>query len=318
MAQSQLTTHLSGSATAAPTSSKLRRRIIVGMAVLVLAALVAYFGVSAYAAERFSHPVRVLPTHNPADYGLNYETVQFRSSVDDIPLVGWYIDSPGDKVVLLMHGRDATMDDESLRLLDLAKALTERSYDVFTFDFRGHGLSGGLRYSFGDQERRDVDGALTYLKSRGVKQVNVISFSMGAVTALNTAPDHPEMRAIVADAPFADFGMMVWDSLPQVSGLPSFFTPGIFAMAKVMYGMDFFNNKPANALATLGNRPVFLIHETGDPQIPTSHHEMLVKAGAKNPNVQAWLIQGSDHGQAFRYYPDEYMKRVTAFFEKAE
>ncbi len=305
------TSHRTGS------PSRTRRRILIGVTVLILLALVAYIGVSAYAAERFSHPVRVLPTHNPADYGLTYETVNFKSAVDEIPLVGWYIDSPGSKVVLLLHGRDATMDDESLRLLDLMKALAQRSYDVFTFDYRGHGLSGGLRYSFGDLERRDVTGALAYLKTRGVNEVNVISFSMGAATALNAAPDHPEMRAIVADAPFGDFNTLVWDSLPQATGLPSFFTPGIFTLAQIMYGMDFFNNKPANALTRLGNRPVFLIHETGDPQIPTTQHTLLVQAGANNPNVQAWLLQGSDHGQAFRSGPDEYMQRVMAFFEQA-
>ena len=293
-----------------------RGRILLVLFVLVLLVLAAYFAISAYIAEKLSVPVRVIPTHTPADYGLSYATVQFESSVDQIPLTGWYIDSPGDKVILLLHGRDATMDDESLRVMDLVQKLVQQSYDVFTFDPRGHGLSGGQRYSFGDLEQRDADGALAYLKTRGVNEVGVIGFSMGAATALNSAGDHPEMRAIVADSSFADFGVLVSDSLPRTAGVPSFFTPGLFAMARVMYGMELAANKPADALARLGDRPVLLIHETGDPQIATSHHYRLVAAGGQNRNLESWLVEGADHAQAFRYYPDEYMRRVLGVFAR--
>lgn len=292
-------------------------RIALRVALIVaLVLVVAYFGVSAFVADRFTIPARVIPTHYPSDYGLAYEMVSFTSAVDNIPLTGWYINSPGEKVILLLHGRDATMDDESLRLMELMQALAQHSYDVFTFDFRAHGLSQGTRYSFGDLEQRDVAGALSYLKSRGVTEVGVISFSMGAVTALNAAPAHPEMRAIVADAAFADFGVLVSDVLPQVAGLPSFFTPGVFVMARVMYGMDMAGNKPTEALAHLGSRPVMLIHETGDPQISTTHHYLLEKAGQKNPSLESWLIQGADHGQSFRQNREEYLQRVFGFLDR--
>src|SRR5690242_12609641 len=72
--------------------------------------LVAYLGVCAYTADRLSRPARNLPKSTPAQYGLPYENVQFPGADDNIPLRGWYIDSPGDQVIVLVHGRNGVRD----------------------------------------------------------------------------------------------------------------------------------------------------------------------------------------------------------------
>ena len=151
-----------------PRTSFFTRRSTLLVALLVVAAAaVAYLGISSVVADKLSRPKRLTLTYSPSDYGLPYQTIQFASAVERIPLDGWYIDSRGTKVVLLLHGRDGIRDDPSLNLMGLTQTLVRSGYDVFTFDFRGHGLSGGERYSFGDLERHDIDGALNYLKSRG-------------------------------------------------------------------------------------------------------------------------------------------------------
>ncbi len=294
-----------------------RSRVALAIAaVLLLALVLGYFGISAYVADRLSRPQRLTLTHAPSDFGLTYEKVKFTSAIDSIPLDGWYIDSPGSKVILMLHGRDGIRDDPSLNLMGLMPALASSGYDIFTFDFRAHGLSGGERYSLGDLERRDVDGALGYLKSRGVNEVGVVAFSMGAATALNSSAAHPEMRAIVADSPFADLNLLLQDALPKTSKLPAFFNPGILFTARVLYGMDLAGVKPANVLASLDSRPVLLIHGTGDTTIPMLHHEMLVKAAAGNPNAEAWVVEGAKHAQSYKQEPEEYVRRVSAFFAR--
>lgn len=79
------------------------------------------------------------------------------SSTDGIPLAGWYIDSPGDRVILLLHGRNGARDGGVN--LKVANELAKRNYDVLMFDFRGHGASSGTDYSLGVLETRDVAGA---------------------------------------------------------------------------------------------------------------------------------------------------------------
>ena len=39
---------------------------------------------------------------------------------------------------------------------------------------------------------------MAYLRTRGIRQVGAIGWSMGAATLLNAAPEQPEIKAIVA------------------------------------------------------------------------------------------------------------------------
>lgn len=285
---------------------------LVGIVLTIL--LIAYFGISTIVADRLSRPERHPITKTCAEYGLKCESVRFNSAVDNIPLSGWYIDSPGTKVILMLHGRDGTRDSDDA--MEIAQALAKNNYDVLMFDFRAHGESGGERFSLGYLETRDVAGAMRYLRTRGVNEVGVIGLSMGAATALNSAPDEPEFRAIVSDSAFADEMLLLETELPKYSGLPAFFNPGIFLMARLLYGIDVASNKPERAIARLGNRPVLLIHGTFDADVPPINAYALQKAGADDPNLQLWIVPEAKHVGAYRKKPEEYLKRVIEFFDR--
>lgn len=290
------------------------RRLLLIVAGIAITLLALYFIISAVEAARLSgarpHPL----THTPADFGLTYQNVNFNSTVDNVPLSGWYIDSPGKKVIVMFHGFNGTRDGDVN--LAVAQMLAKHNYDILMFDFRGEGESGGDRVGLGTLETRDVSGALAFLKSRGINEVGTIGFSMGAGTELNAAPDHPEMRAIVSDSAFADVNPVLDAGLPAASGLPAWFNPGMKIMARLMFGMDLMNDKPANAIARLGDRPVLLIHGTADESVPLHHLFVLYDAGMNDPNLQVWVVPGAGHTLGFRQDPDEYTRRVVAFFDK--
>ncbi len=282
---------------------------------LVILIIVAYVGILAVVADKLSHPTRKALTSNPAALGMKYESIQFNSVPDNVLLKGWYVDSPGNKVIVMMHGRNSIRDDSSVGMLNIAKGLYDDNYDVLMFDFRAHGESSGDRYSLGWWETRDVSGALAYLTGRGVSEVGTLAYSMGAATELLAAQDHPEMRAIVADSAFSDLSLLLDKELPKASGLPSFFNPGILFMENALYGIDINSTKPELQIAKLGTRPVLLIHSTTDELIPESHAETLKKAGAGDPNLSLWVAPGSGHVQGYKNNPAEYMQRVTKFFD---
>ena len=192
----------------------------------------------------------------------------------------------------------------------------ERGYDVFTFDFRGHGASGGEIGALGTLETRDVEGALAYLKGRGIEEVGVVAHSMGAATALLAAPDHPEMRAIVADSSFADLFTILDRERAKVFGLAPIFNPGVLMASEMMYGIDPLRNEPRQAIAQLGDRPVLLIHSDVDNLIPTSEVYELQEAGSANPNLELWVAPGSGHVTAFADNREEYVQRVIGFFDR--
>ena len=286
------------------------RRLLLGA--LVSAAAV-YGLVAVYAAEKFTHPLRqAVPPCSV--YGLTCTDVQFPSATDAIPLRGWAIHGGAKATILLLHGRDGRRDDPSLGLMDIAHGLLDQGYNVFTFDFRAHGLSGGDRYSIGDWERRDVAGALAYLQGQGVPQIGAMGFSMGAGTLLRTTPDHPELRAVVLDSPFAELRPIIERRFTGVSGLPLIFVPGVLLAAQDIFGMNVDDNKPEQEMARLGDRPVFLIHAGGDTYIPVSQAYTLQRIGAADPHFQSWIAAGSEHVRMFKDHRAEYMQRVLTFF----
>ncbi len=115
------------------------RRILIAAPVLVLLIIVAYFAFCFYAASQLAASSRRTPTSTPADYGAAYQEVSFKSAVDGIPLGGWYVGPGGRKVILVMHARDGVRDDHIIGLNGITAALVQNGYDVFAFDFRGHG-----------------------------------------------------------------------------------------------------------------------------------------------------------------------------------
>ena len=296
------------------------RRAAVGRALgrlagaLVLFSLVSYGIICAYAADRFSHPIRQ-PVGQCRDYGLTCEDVQFPSTEDGVLLRGWFIPGTGPHTVVMLHGRDGRRDDPTIGMMDIARAFHQQGYRLLLFDFRAHGTSGGERYSLGDWERRDIAGALQFLQGRGIGAVGVLGFSMGAGTALRAAPAHPEMRALVLDSPFADLPSLIDRHLTEVSGLPRIFTPGILLAAQGLFGMDLLDNRPVQEMARLGARPVLLIHSTTDTYIPVSQAYALQAAGAGDPNLQVWITSGPTHVRSYKDHPAEYLQRVIGFFD---
>jgi fermentation-respiration switch protein FrsA (DUF1100 family) len=144
----------------------------------------------------------------------------------------------------------------------------------------------------------------------------VLAHSMGASAGLLTAPDHPEMRAIVADSAYADLFTILDRERSKVWGLSSLFNPGILLISKAVYGVDPLTTEPKRAVARLGDRPVLLIHSSVDDLIPVSEAYKLQKAGASDPNLQLWVAPGSGHVTAFADNRQEYLNRVLVFFDK--
>jgi uncharacterized protein len=291
-----------------------RNRLVRVLLVIVAILVIGYIAACGIVADKLSHPTRKALTHTPTEYGMKYEDVQFNSTVDNIALKGWYIDSPGSKVIVMMHGRNSTRDGGDL--MPIASALYKQNYDVLTFDFRAHGESGGERYSLGAWETRDVAGALNYLKGRGVQQVGTIAFSMGAATELLAAPDHPEMKALVSDSAYADLGALMDVQLPKNSNLPGFFNPGILLMVRLLYGIDVPGTRPVESMARLGDRPLFIIHGDKDDLVPVSQAYDLQKAAAADKNMSMWIVPGAGHTGSYGVAPQEYVQRVLAFYGK--
>src|SRR5215467_2930837 len=85
---------------------------------------------------------------------------------------------PGDRELALVLAHGFTLSWQHGAVWRVATRLT-RAGGVVTFDFRGHGRSGGLS-TMGDREIRDLDVAVAYARELGYRRVAAVGFSMGA------------------------------------------------------------------------------------------------------------------------------------------
>ena len=289
---------------------------LIGLA--AAAALLAYVGIALVVADSVTRPYRRALASSPAVFGLDYEDVTFSSTGDTIPLSGWFLPAAGsDRVVLIVHGRNSSRTGDSGELVAHAAALVEHGYNVLAFDFRGHGESGGVRYTLGMAEQRDVLGAIAYLEGRGFApaRMGFWAHSMGAATVLLAAADSPAVHTVVADSSFARLDDLLAEQLPRVSGLPGFFNPPILYFARVVFGADASVVNPEDVVAGLPPGSLFIIHAAGDRLIPVDHAHRI--AAAAGPAVyDVWIFPGSQHDQVTAAAPDQYRKRVLAFFDQ--
>lgn len=228
-----------------------------------------------------------------------------------------------DRSVILVHGRNSNrsgfdpMEGDDGGLLRQAKGLVEHGYNVLAFDLRGHGESGGTRYSLGPHERRDVLGAVDYVQRRNIppEKIVLLCHSMGAATCLLAAPELPGIAAIVADSSYARLTDLLEVELPNASGLPAFYNSGVLWIGKSIYGIDVTEAAPIQTVSEI-ERPVLFIHSESDATVPSEHSLRLWQDSGQTPDM-LWLVNGPKHNRVFQSDPDTYIERITDLFDIA-
>ena len=253
------------------------------------------------------------PRDNPYTLlGFNFEPVSF-TATDGVRLDGWWIPARaptareaearlggdwGRNTVILCHGLGANKANQ----LVMAQDLVPGGYNVLAFDFRAHGASGGQLSTFGDLERRDVLGAVRWVREKRGKESSRIfgvGASMGAAALVAAAADPgSEGQAIEAVAVYGtydDLGSLVR------SMCENYFVPPMgwmavhlgLPIADAHVGRRLEQFSPAREVKDLWPRPIFVIHGKGDRTIDFRHGQALLDS-ALQPKYFYWVKDG-DH-----------------------
>ena len=287
--------------------------------VLILVALVvvAFLGISVFLGNTMTTPKRVPIEGSPALFGLEFEDISFSSADDELTLRGWYLPvEDSEQIIIIVHGVDSNRADTTIGLLDIASGLVEHGYSVLMFDLRGHGESDGNRVSAGYYERNDLAGAVDYVKGRGFESIGVLGFSMGAATAIMTTAENDDIDALVADSSYSNMQDMIGPEFSKRTKFPKFFLPPILFIVKIIYGVDFVAVKPIEYIPDISPRPIFLIYGEQDERVPVEHAYRMQEA-SKNPQTELWVLPDVGHVKAYTTHPEEYMIRITAFFDSS-
>ena len=282
------------------------------IALMVLAG--GYLAVSLFVAVRFSAPNREPPERTPADAGLEYREVSFESA-DRVPLEAWWVppaEGESSRAAVLVHGWGGDKSDE--HVIETAPIYARAGYGTLLLDLRGNGGSGGERRTLGYKETRDVQGALAWLDEEGFEPGEVVlhGWSMGGATVVRSAPG-TGVAAVIEEAGYADLPLLLRRQLPETTGLPSLFSPGVFLAAKLFLGFDPWAVQPSEDAARLREEgvPLFIIHSTDDEVVPFEHAELFESA---YPEARLWKIEGLGHVEAYTHR--EYRQKLLSFLSE--
>ena len=192
--------------------------------------------------------------------------MQYLTTPDNIQLyaTSWLVEG-ARAAVLIVHG----IGEHSGRYPHVSTALTQRGYNVFTYDQRGHGKSGGQRAYFETADVLPDDLALiveTIRETFPPMPLFIYGHSMGSLVTLGYALDHQDGLAglVLTGAP------LVFDS--KVS-------PALAAAARVMnkllprlQALDLVNPKH------LSHDPAVVKAYTDDPL--NFHSRLSVRSGS--------------------------------------
>ena len=283
------------------------------------AAAAAIGGISALLVFQYARARGIWGTDEPP--AGTVEDVSFTSAQDRLPLSGWFFRagcaSPASPAptVLLCHG----VWTGRRECLPMAIRFQQAGYNVLTFDFRAHGLSGGRFTSVGHHETKDVLGAVAYLLTRpevDPTRIGVVGFSMGAAATIRAAAECPEIAAVVADSAYATFVDAVRSSFRQVAVLPHYpFAPLALRCARWIVNVDARQLRPVDAIRAISPRPLLITHGGADEIVPAQHALLLFQA-AEEPK-ELWIVPDVGHVGARDTNPDGYFARVEGFLRQA-
>lgn len=269
------------------------------------------------------------------DDQLEGESVSFRAAdghgLEGVILLG-RPDRAAQGMVVFAHefGSDHTSAPRYCR------SLLDGGYDVFTFDFRGHGLSApeeGYRPRQwpSDREQADMIGAIlfisSYLEQRGrSRDVALFGISRGAGAAIQAAAELDNVRVIVTDGAFSSDTMLEYlmrrfaTIFARIRVVAENHPPAfwrflrwlLFRECRRKFGCRFPSVR--KAVVRLGRRPILLIHGEKDGNIPLEQSQMLydMAAGPK----YLWIVPDARHNKSVLARPEEYARRLRSFLDE--
>jgi alpha-beta hydrolase superfamily lysophospholipase len=237
---------------------------------------------------------------------------------DGVVLRGWKLRpaNPDGNWVMLFHGQG----DNRAGMAGFAEFLLHAGYSVAIMDSRAQGESGGESVTYGWKERSDTCEVVSALElSEKVRHLFALGVSMGAAIALQSAAIEPRIEGVVAEDPFADLrevsydyaGLRRWPWLGM-----TLFRPASIEGMRVVRADGGFDPDAVSPEQAVAERPfpVLLICGTVDHTILCRHAEVIYNA-ARGPK-ELWIVQGARHASAYGVAPEEYERRVLAFFHR--
>lgn len=242
--------------------------------------------------------------------GIEYRSVEYSSDRGSFP--AWFVDGEEETWAVFVHGGVGATREEALRMLP---TLVEMGVPCLVITYRNDpgvpASSDGL-YHYGDEEWRDLEGALRYARMQGASDFVLVGYSTGAgiITSFLARSDlATEVRGLILDSPLLDVEAAV-DLEGKNRGLPGFLTSFAKWLSTVRFGVDWENWDRTDEILRVGI-PILLVHGTGDDVTPIEVSDRL--AAARPGLVTYERVPEAGHVRSWNVDPPSYQGAVRDF-----
>jgi pimeloyl-ACP methyl ester carboxylesterase len=216
---------------------------------------------------------------------------------DGVPIDAIHLPGLHDLAIIVAHG--FTLSWQRPDVWRVANRFN-RAAGVISFDFRGHGRSGGLS-TVGDLEIWDLDVAVAWARELGYQQIAAVGFSMGASVVLRHAGLVGGLDAVVSvSSPgrwyYRGTERMRWvhRAIERRAGR---YVARRWLQTRISSdGWKPVPMPPAEAAAKISPVPLLIVHGDRDLYFPPEHGRQLY-AAAREPK-ELWLLPGMGHAES--------------------
>jgi pimeloyl-ACP methyl ester carboxylesterase len=229
---------------------------------------------------------------------------------DRVPVDAVHVRGPSALGIVVAHGFTGSWRTPAMRRV---AAVLASFGGVVTFDFRGHGRSGGVS-TVGEREVLDVEAAVRWAHALGYERVATVGFSMGAACIVRHAGLCGGLSGAVA-----------------VSGPSRWYYRGTVPMRRAHWvierrlgravaryilrtrissqGWNPVPEAPYEVAGRIAPTPLLIVHGDADAYFPLEHAEKLYAAA--NEPKDLWVEAGFGHAE--NAAPDDLVRRIGAW-----
>ncbi len=216
---------------------------------------------------------------------------------DGVPIDAAHLPGSEDLGIVLAHG--FTLNWQRPAVWRVATRLNKFG-GVVTFDFRGHGRSGGVS-TVGDKEIKDVEVAVGYARELGYRHIATVGFSMGGSIVLRHAGLVGGVDAVVSvSSPgrwyFRGTKPMRLVHLAIENRAGRLITKKILHTRISSGKWDPVPLPPDDAAALISPVPLLVVHGDSDDYFPVDHGQQIFDAAGEPKEL--WIVPGFGHAES--------------------
>jgi pimeloyl-ACP methyl ester carboxylesterase len=285
-------------------------KLVVAVIAIVFFTFLSTTAISVFLLYRILSPTRTQMELSATDFPGRPEEFKFNIP-SGAQRSGWFFPGVrGAPTIILCHGYGSARGE----LLTLATSLQDRQYNVFMFDFIGHGDNKGYS-TMGYEEAGELKAALDSLAKRDdvdPTRFGVWGANVGAYAALAVAEQSPAIRAFVVESVYdqpSDF-LKIQIDRSGLAGIP--FLKGMTVRAYGWKEREYRYLPPLSVrISRTGGVFKLFLEAPEEPRLAQDTRDLYLRA--PDPKQDAVLTQGNYAGMQDDA-KKTYENRILSFF----